>query len=253
MYRKLCSKRRADVPLDVSGLLSIADKYLVANITQYISEHIIAEWPQTLEEWRVRAVELENIGRNSTRSLPEPASAIWFANAHDIPEILPAAFFHLSNIPAGNEWIDNPPPEDQLPPELMPGTTSFSARWSMLDSRSAIQLMRGKERIRHFFVNKLREALVPTEYPVQDGSGQMVTFKCACGPHLFDDIKQEHMPFDDGYLDVFDALQAIRNDRSHPCTKLCADCCLRISSAIDDIEQDLWRKLPEFFGLSELS
>ncbi|KDQ49270.1 hypothetical protein JAAARDRAFT_63790 [Jaapia argillacea MUCL 33604] len=97
-------------PLEVRGFLELATKYQADRLWDYIVRNLVADWPQWLPGWDAlereyssEANELaEHLDENEIvdveDSYPEPASAIRIATDFDIPEILPAAFYALSQL-----------------------------------------------------------------------------------------------------------------------------------------------------------
>lgn len=73
---------------------------------------------------------------------PEPGSAIRLAKECQVPQILPAAFYHLARIPSQHEW-------DNVRKDVSVWTNcagwSRSARWKLLDAGDMMQLLRGRD------------------------------------------------------------------------------------------------------------
>lgn len=116
LFLKLTETPRADLPIALAGLVRIAKKYMVQDITQVIIRHISKDWPKSLEEWDTLA---EN--QSNPMSSLEPAAAYLFALEHDVEDMLPAAFYLLTITPLTSDWDE--------PSE---GKEGSRARWNML-------------------------------------------------------------------------------------------------------------------------
>ena len=72
--RKLSFNRRADTALLRGGLVSFAKKYMIPDVADVISDHISSQWPTTLSQWDVRAMERAAAAKGEDVMLPEHAS-----------------------------------------------------------------------------------------------------------------------------------------------------------------------------------
>ncbi len=109
-------------------------------------QQVCEDWPATLSEYDVQQAEIDALRNLKSPSyaftpdgnkrrladvVPEPASAILFAQEFGCRQILPAAFYRLSLIPAGSDWGEN---TDRW---------SLSARWSLLDAENLLRYIHG--------------------------------------------------------------------------------------------------------------
>ncbi|KAH9846900.1 hypothetical protein C2E23DRAFT_890465 [Lenzites betulinus] len=143
---------------NLAAVTRLADKYMLESLRDGLIQRVVADWPTSLFEWDIREAETEafmNVARDSivlpdmesmedadySGRLPEPASAIMFAQEYGCPEILPAAFYTLYRIPVDADRDD----ESGYIYEL-----GASAKWKCLDAPTLLQYMRGCEQLRVF-------------------------------------------------------------------------------------------------------
>ena len=78
------------------------------------------DWPQSLRQWdnledEIAMLESSWMNQSPPPSihlddcLPEPAAAIRLARECDVPNILPAAFYHLSRLSIADNWSSTRP------------------------------------------------------------------------------------------------------------------------------------------------
>ncbi len=154
--------RRYDpnVSIAVSGAVRLSDKYLLEPLRKRLVAHVVEEWPTTLRNWDIQQAELQAIeqtifsvttvdgdavGLDELLSdrLPEPVSAIAFAQEFGCPQILPAAFYRLLQISFKADWslrAAGPAPSD---PTASPYAHSPLARWHLLDKDTLTRYVRG--------------------------------------------------------------------------------------------------------------
>lgn len=152
------------MPLKVWGIMKLAVKYDVAMLRTIIARHFESDWPRTLAEWekqdarflsntRLSECKMDNWDNNGTlisktpidySMLPEPALAIRFAMEFNCPSILPAAFYHLSQVSPLTDWDIA---SRTFEPNNPPIRTRPSARWSMLEPPDVFRLLTGKDEL----------------------------------------------------------------------------------------------------------
>lgn len=146
--RSLVFKRHdPNTPLTVSGVLRLAGKYLIQPLYHRLVQQVCDDWPTTLDDYDVQQAELDMFrqvtsghgphkftpdGGRLADVIPEPVSAILFAQEFDCPQILPAAFYSLSLIPLTDDWDD----KSDWPPNPR-------ARWSLFDRENLLRYTRG--------------------------------------------------------------------------------------------------------------
>ncbi|KAG1753377.1 hypothetical protein EDB19DRAFT_1979134 [Suillus lakei] len=219
----------SDTPIRLRGLLNIAQKYQVNQLYEHIVTSIKADWPQTLPRWDF----LDDINRqrmlepqttlpwdpvlDDEQKMSEPAAAIRIAREFDIPEVLPAAFYHLARIEISCDY-------DEAQQELCP-RSEHAARWGMLTQEDMSCLVRGKEEIASImdhFVNQTRS-------------------KC-CHPCK---SSWEETLFMMNY--VRDPLEVLRRFTRR--YELCEACRESLATRAMVEREDIWSKLPEIFHL----
>ncbi|PIL28644.1 hypothetical protein GSI_08686 [Ganoderma sinense ZZ0214-1] len=132
-----------NIPLTVSGVIRLSDKYLIEPLRRRLVQEVCAAWPTTLVEYDIKQAEIDSLRALPLNAplkyrgrladvIPEPASAILFAQEFDCPQILPAAFYTLSLIPITHDW-DAKPRECHEP----------LAKWSLLDNENLVRYIHG--------------------------------------------------------------------------------------------------------------
>ncbi|KAI1782984.1 hypothetical protein LXA43DRAFT_848584, partial [Ganoderma leucocontextum] len=143
-----------NTPLTISGVVRLADKYVIEPLHRCLVQQVCEDWPATLDEYDVKQSEIDTLRAVAASSsttfkytpdggrladvIPEPASAILFAQEFGCRQILPAAFYRLSLIPLEHDWSE-------------PGHTRKPlARWSMLDRENLVRCMRGCQKLSEY-------------------------------------------------------------------------------------------------------
>lgn len=151
----------------------MASKYLMVDLRTGLISVVEQEWPLRLQDMELRDGILDDIivnyGAYSTiewpdQLIPEPAAAIALAEDHDIPSILPAAYYNLLRCTPTQNW------ELALRKTCFQGDTRFlitglggkPARWECLSTASFMKLLRlqyyvENAQLKHFGHSLLRE------------------------------------------------------------------------------------------------
>ena len=160
--RSLVFKRHdPNIPLTVTGVIRLADKYLVKPLHRRLVQEVCEAWPATLVGYDIKQAEIDSLSALPLDApqkyqgrladvIPEPASAILFAQEFNCPHILPAAFYTLSLIPITHDWDANP--QEYHEP---------LAKWSILRSENLIRYIHGFQSL-----NRYRPH--PTAYMCED-------------------------------------------------------------------------------------
>lgn len=119
------------------------------SLRKRIVSRIEADWPLTLEEWDrfeetthpKKPYDWDYCPRWETLLL-EPVAAIRLARAHDIPQILPAAFYHLSKISVKDNWKECC---SQHCNDVEEATSRYGARWDLADGDIFKRLVHGQQ------------------------------------------------------------------------------------------------------------
>lgn len=115
-------------------------------------KRVTMDWPVTLQDWDVRdgvdAMHNQHYWQSAggdawVDRMPEPVSAIVFAQEHGCTEILPAAFYRLATIDIDADWGE--------PYYHDPGRR---ARWALCDKDNLVHWIRGRNALEsyHHFV-----------------------------------------------------------------------------------------------------
>lgn len=125
-------------------LLTLADKYHIETLKDKLIAHFSADWPRTLKEWDVLDIAREVHWHERTQPidctdwpedlLPEPISALIFAQKARIPEILPALYLDIHRAARGVDWDiakDNPSKH----------SIRKGARWNMATTQHLLTLL----------------------------------------------------------------------------------------------------------------
>lgn len=257
--RYLSRRPRYKTALELSGAARLADKYLLDTLRADLVRSVVADWPKDIVEWDVLEAELEAIkmaimsgtweqGERYIDGLPEPASAIMFAEEFGCREILPAAFCILASIPVHNNWDGQ-------------GTELF-ARWKCLDSGSLLRYIRGCEhlalshaRISYCFQQgaMLTKSCVPRRILEPNASDDKPS-PCyrlikrlqdrLWGPH---DVRDPYRGF--RYLLEYRTYAPSYTKPKDPPVDLCNSCQMMFRAWVIEERERLWRDLPKFFDL----
>ena len=100
--------RHPDTPRIVSGVIRLADKYLIEPLHRRLVQQVCDDWPTTLDGYDVFQAEIDTLESLPARSddlhshqlirdcIPEPISAIQFAQEFGCPQTFRAAYYKLS-------------------------------------------------------------------------------------------------------------------------------------------------------------
>ncbi|PIL28643.1 hypothetical protein GSI_08685 [Ganoderma sinense ZZ0214-1] len=134
-----------DTPLAVSGVIRLADKYLIEPLHRCLVQQVCEDWPTMLNEFDVQQAEIDALRNLETPAygltpdgkprrladvVPEPASAILFAQEFGCLQILPAAFYRLSLTPVDTHGRKDAP-------------QSLTARWPLLGKENLLRYIHG--------------------------------------------------------------------------------------------------------------
>ena len=145
-----------DTPIAVSGVVRLADKYFLEPLRKRLVTQVADDWPTTLREWDIHQAEIKAItdagftrfddpaerGPPLCDVIPEPASAIVFAQEFGCPEILPAAFYQLLQIHIKHDWSMQPV-HKPAGPGPYPWCPLALARWGLLDKDNLARYVHG--------------------------------------------------------------------------------------------------------------
>lgn len=170
--------------------------------------------------------------------LPEAVSAIQFATAYDIPEILPAAFYQLAVTQTKRDWRESGALASAPAP---PVTNVSAARWFTLDETNAVRFAKGRDAmVEYYFAHVERDIdRPPNRFPHEP-------YGCRC---VYTALKTEiKMQCVTRNLDCLRELQNLVDRCDHD-YGLCGTCMPRIRSHFRRLRVELWDRLPQFFGV----
>jgi len=238
-------KYHPDLPLIIAGPLRIAKKYLIDSLVHRFQQQFLEDWPKTAFEWETLEGEIDTHKRLLgcdfygsmdiiDDSFPEPASAIKFAREFDLPQILPAAFYHLARIETTRDW-------DVLRVEIGRSLDRVlrSARWNLLSREDLFCLTRGREYL-------IREMKMLQE---------LISPRADSGLHDEDCCRERFLLLESKFTQIspYDVLrcyriaQALQDNADGKV--LCLDCRDTVVDYFIDREADVWNGLRGAFGL----
>ena len=246
-------------------ILRLATKYDIKWIRDDIIRIISKDWPPQLEKWDFNEDELDvfkshRVGGsdNVDLDLPEPYEAIRIALQYEIPDILTAAFYHLSRLaPLADRRLNN---------DAMSGTSNGdtaldlhaeylstggrTAWFGLLSKNQLLQLARGKHEIENFFHNVCDDARASTSKRCQFATPR----------NQEERVKRKHCleateHLSNSRLAEFgrtrDPLKIMRIDHpTSPPSQLCGTCLEHFQRLVYGSRQDLWYHLENFFDFS---
>ncbi|EIW56220.1 uncharacterized protein TRAVEDRAFT_60167 [Trametes versicolor FP-101664 SS1] len=228
-HHYLSRRSRYKTAFDLVGIARLADKYLLDGLRAGLVQRVAEEWPKSLTEWNVRDGELEILdtaimtacgtpeeSESLMDRIPDPASAIMFAEEFGCREILPAAFCSLARVDTDNGWEQR----------CTDGTSCMRyARWSCLDNKN----LRRYIRLCDYQAACRRTIATAIEH------GEMLSPRCIPWWAV------------DQYAPSEDRVDAPRDDTPYPC--------LRYIKRLRDVvwpayhEHDLWYGFRSFLDL----
>ncbi|KAA1472813.1 hypothetical protein DENSPDRAFT_778978 [Dentipellis sp. KUC8613] len=226
----------------VSALLRLASVYHVESLRRESLDLLLKAWPVTLSQWDRR----ERQAMRSDPVLPHPMAIINLARQINAPELLPSAFYDLSR---------------HLPSVVVCGFTDAStASRISLAPDDLVRFLRGREAASRFFSTFIVNALegrkasqwctAPTRHC--QGAFEIATYELlrdvngvVCGRTL------------DPLFAMVDALKMLMKDGPGPAEAqdesavghACDMCRIELAGEVDAAREQLWGKLPEWFGV----
>ncbi|KAM5546268.1 hypothetical protein V8D89_000394 [Ganoderma adspersum] len=236
-------------PLAISGSVRLADKYLIEPLHRCLVQQVCDDWPATLYDYDLRQAEIESLrelslcnpdfeysagalrGGRISDIMPEPASAVMFAQEFGCPQILPAAFYRLSLIP---RYSARP-----------------AARWSILDKDSLLRCMYGSQALKQY----------------RPSIGAFMCEQCFEDSCFNEDMDSPCFDFIERLFDImFERLHPTTHAdplgfllrcldfrKMHELSKeyfpdgLCRECEVTLREGIIEERKKIWAKLPQWF------
>ncbi|TFK45884.1 hypothetical protein OE88DRAFT_1068578 [Heliocybe sulcata] len=246
------------MPHAVRPILVIACKYEMENIREQIVSIVKKAWPSSLQCWDRMEAEIKAMNRQwhqqhdcardySCRDpldahLPGPVAAISLARDCDIPEILPAAFYHLSRLsmelgPDGSE-------HDERIQRAYFFHGERTAKWKSLAGEDYYRLFVGRKKLREAVAKEI-EAW-PKDYHENRIAEEDLFEDCSeAGIHEFVSRIKGSIRTNQDTLSVL--LQFI--EEADTTTLFCCDCAWGFIEDINELRARVWEHLPEYFDL----
>lgn len=238
-------------PYSVKPILSLANKYGMDQLRHRIVEHFEGDWPRSLWQWDKLEFEIKSMLHTRMTGcyfgsdiechpiddhLPEPASAIRLGRECDVSSILPAAFYHLSRLSIYDDREEVRLRHDADDDELSGGRRT--AEWRLLENEDFISLLKGREKL----------AVAANEMLCFTDCQQEEHWSDACSASNCWELLQE---IRDACRHSSDILRTTRCyiEKGTYGEDICQLCCVCIRKELISFRQQLWDKLPDFFGL----
>lgn len=236
----------------MSGTLRIARKYELEELSSYLVKQVVDDWPVTLEDYdRLEVVYLENrrrwqSGRRDAKRyadlFPEPLAAIAFAREFDCPQILPAAYYHLTKVAFTDDWGAEE-------------STHLRARWFLADEVDLRRVLHGRSKLEALAYSTLKNAA----WPLMTGNSSLASTPCCMktlrrllaviwgtsrtGHDQLSLLKRcvdykSHLHFDLEYIPAQEDVP-----------QLCAVCNAALQVWVKKERSKLWDSLPDYFQL----
>lgn len=245
-----------NTPVTITGAVRLADKYLIEPLHRCLVQQVCQDWPATLEEYDIkqgeidslREVAMDNPGFKYTPdddrgrmadAIPEPASAILFAREFRCEEILPAAFYRLSLIPAIFDYS-------------VPLVHTPLARWSILDGDSLFKCMKGCQIFRQYRPHPSRFLsegcadawmIDDRETPCYRSVARLIGVVFKEGPSATHSDPLHLLAKCSRYWEMWELSKERCPDR------LCDYCEEVLSVKLGEERKRIWRELPKYFDL----
>ncbi|KAI1784925.1 hypothetical protein LXA43DRAFT_1040201 [Ganoderma leucocontextum] len=255
-----------NTPLAVSGVIRLADKYCIESLREHFIKVVISDWPTTLKEWDIFQIEIkaakEKIALTNAEKegpdpsdfdhlrdhIPEPASAIAFAQEFGCHQILPAAYYQLSTIEPYHGWNNNWQ------------TSEPCARWELLSKDNLLRYIRGSN---HLLVRNPHEVdfLSSPCYPpraVMDHEAYVAVLESPCAVffrHLIakqwnartGGLNRDPLAFLSRCLEYYASDIGRENVPGMPCDY----CDMSFRDIPKRLRSNIWALLPRYFDIDE--
>ncbi|RDX52303.1 hypothetical protein OH76DRAFT_204983 [Lentinus brumalis] len=254
-----------DKALKVSGVIRLADKYLLEPLHDHLVQEVASDWPTTLEEWGVRNAELQAI-RNVifmqkttkvSRFIPEPVSAILFAQEFGCPQILPSAFYQLAQINFKDTWDTLDREVSLFDWDAQRINNTPVARWSLLEKDNLVRCLHGFQSIDDFRPEEhflLSEHCFPTRERPDEDDYDVLRKQSKCYAYLCELVK---VVWGKGgrrnplqlLLECLDYEKYPELSKERFPEGLCGHCRESLPTEIARERGQVWRSLPRYFML----
>lgn len=253
----------------MSSLVRLSRKYSLAHLAATALASLRSDWPTTFEEWERTELRRAWItyanartcskphdrgtGRGPEYDVVEPCGVIRFAREEGIPEILPAAFYHLSRLSSLNRPLrPEPDTEGQKHSHGCSVKGRGYAMTSAMTPADWATLMIGKGEIRSWFVEFRQygwQSIHAKNCEAEDPNSCVLSAQGGWKTY-WEEIVEERtrkVLAQDG-LDVVEILRDLGHFVLHD-ANLCPRCRIRAGITVGSARLAFWDGLPDFFRL----
>ncbi|KAH7924482.1 hypothetical protein BV22DRAFT_505902 [Leucogyrophana mollusca] len=241
-----------DTPDKIRACLLLAKKYQVQSLYDHLVALFRADWPADLKEWddleeevafRLDQVNSDFSGLREAwdvdNSFPEPASAIQLAHDFDIPEVLPAAYYHLSRLKLTQDrdgWrTQKGQPFSEMTSEeifIRLRAGERTARWSLVTLQDLRRVILWRESLQD-------------QIPRLEERYRGVVCGNACDAQLR--LVLRKIPT--GTSDLLAELKEAFSDAKLARREFCASCTADIGERNEIVRENIWSEMKAFFLL----
>ncbi|EKM54133.1 uncharacterized protein PHACADRAFT_145778 [Phanerochaete carnosa HHB-10118-sp] len=262
IYSPVCVYLPPQLAALVVGLADISRKYMVGQIWETIVGKMKSQWPITLELWDARRTYIQAAQDQHEYEhfelfgamFPEPASAVAFALKHDVPSILPSAFYHLSFTRLDHEYGEFERYEgDRDGVEHLP-----AARWRLLDAETLRRFLIGKEYLLHNFKMSLdtllEEASIHSTFQARHPRNQAGMDGKANCRQTMQMMERNLMGVVLNKIDFadIDCLGALEHLKCYVAERgLCDACRVLLTNLLQKRRKEIWERLPAWFNVQQ--
>ncbi|KAF8882017.1 hypothetical protein BD779DRAFT_1675193 [Infundibulicybe gibba] len=209
--------RARDFPA-LAGVLRLSTKYLVEPLRALCLVHLHRDWPTSLSAWDAReGAATDPSGRYVPReTCAHPVLAITLALEHGISSLLPAALYDLSRYGPSKIMAGASPPASPLE------SSPLRPQPDHLSREFLCRTLRGREAAQRFIATFLSTKLHGRAQAMGCTGGEMLT----------------RTDFSDGEKQCG--------------LRICAECRDEFAGVVKHAREEVWRLIPEWFGLEKV-
>ncbi len=239
------------------GVVRLADKYLIEPLQKRLIKQFCDNWPKTLHDWDVQRAEVMAVANILPPSghrvvdpfsdlVPEPASAIVFAQEFCCPAILPAAFYRLLSIDITDDWSCRDSAVDRHNLSL----NSRLAKWGLLDKDNLMRYLHGLREVDRYDPH-IKMFMSDGCWPFDEESQASGTPCLLYVQRMINLVREGRARRDP----IFWLADCMEHDLFPALSKeyfpegLCAECRKVLYRAVPRERQRIWGELPKWFHL----
>ncbi|KZT18549.1 hypothetical protein NEOLEDRAFT_1246397 [Neolentinus lepideus HHB14362 ss-1] len=255
-----------NVPALVKPVLLLTIKYEIDHLKNQIVAHFRDSWSTSLREWDTLEAEMAGTTKQwhldhncsfntcndySDDHLPEPASAIQLAKECGLPEILPAAFYHLSRLSV--KWGPHGCETNKQSQTLGLHEGLRTARWKMLTAEDYYKLLIGRTNMQSAVIKRIESwrQNFHVEEPTDDTDEEEMAACSGSDKHAFLMSLKKVLRESNDML--FDLQHHVDNYGLLPQKQMCTRCYLSLTNEFIPLRKYIWDHIPEWFDLEPAS